>query len=819
MADGQRTIKIRFDGSARGLSAAAKEARAQLRAVRQATEDDARRVAAMGDRLGTVTRAVVRNFAKVAVAGAAIHGTITVVAALTAALSNMLGVAGLLPGVFAAWAAAMVVVKLGGDGIKRAFQRLTPILEELSSAVSATFEKGLRPAVDDLNDTLPRLRGNLTRVAESLSRVATRFTGMLRRGRNVRTLNTILAASARTIDNVGAALAPLGQALLDVAAVGGEVFADLTDGAGDAAEKFAAWVRAARDSGRLRDWIQGGIDAVAEFARIMRDLGDIVSGVFTAIREGAGGVGGALGPAITTVKNFVNSARGQETFRTLGRVLSDLGRIVSAVLGPALQAVSAVLQPFAPVVGTIADAAEQHLKPALEKLVPALAELAEKLAPVIAGLVEDLAPHLPVIAGAIAALAGPIGNAAAAFDGLALKVGLAALAFFKLRGMVTTALTGFGALVGGQLGKAGTEADKSGRGTGNKFTRGLKTTLRAGMRGVGALLIADIITTFVPIKDVVTGESMTASQAIITSFERAVEWWNTGKLPKAVIGGTALAEGEYKGFWDRVLNKTDISAATGVNIIGRKSSQWRSLFTDSQSRMNANNNTFWGNVLGRTRGATNTIAGEIGNKSGRMRSFWSGGLNGADADTRKAWARMVVTTRAKSLQAAAEARSGGRQIRGAFNFSLWSQGSAILSSLRAGMATALPGVLGFAAGIAARIAAVKGPLRKDRRLLVPQGRAIMDGLATGMAAGLPSVLRLASQVAPGVAAAVAGRSYLSRPLRTVAPAAANNLTVQAVPEVRVYIGDRELTDIVDVRINESNRGLTRRVLAGTGGAG
>jgi hypothetical protein len=39
-----------------------------------------------------------------------------------------------------------------------------------------------------------------------------------------------------------------------------------------------------------------------------------------------------------------------------------------------------------------------------------------------------------------------------------------------------------------------------------------------------------------------------------------------------------------------------------------------------------------------------------------------------------------------------------------------------------------------------------------------------------------------------------------------------------VPEVRVFIGDRELTDIVDVRVSHRDRDLRRRVTAGTGAA-
>lgn len=69
------------------------------------------------------------------------------------------------------------------------------------------------------------------------------------------------------------------------------------------------------------------------------------------------------------------------------------------------------------------------------------------------------------------------------------------------------------------------------------------------------------------------------------------------------------------------------------------------------------------------------------------------------------------------------------------------------------------------------------------------------------------------------------RSYLDAPMAAAGPGAGAAPSSSStgggarVPEIRVFIGERELTDIVRVEVSESNRGTRRRVLAGVGAGG
>jgi phage-related protein len=63
---------------------------------------------------------------------------------------------------------------------------------------------------------------------------------------------------------------------------------------------------------------------------------------------------------------------------------------------------------------------------------------------------------------------------------------------------------------------------------------------------------------------------------------------------------------------------------------------------------------------------------------------------------------------------------------------LFEAGKTIIRGLLNGLKAAAGEVLDFMGGLAGEIAQHKGPLEKDRKLLVPQGRAIMEGLEVGL---------------------------------------------------------------------------------------
>jgi hypothetical protein len=221
------------------------------------------------------------------------------------------------------------------------------------------------------------------------------------------------------------------------------------------------------------------------------------------------------------------------------------------------------------------------------------------------------------------------------------------------------------------------------------------------------------------------------------------------------------------------------------------------------------------------------------------------------------------------------------RVTGAFSGAgswLYGAGRAIMSGLLNGIKSAWESVAGYLSSLGGKIKDLKGPLEKDRVLLVPEGQAIMGGLVHGLqseigslestlagmtgmvvrygeisrdawnqllAAGWrgnpndnmealyqPSDVVIHGQVPDSVWNQLLaagwkgdpndGMEALYRPamsLRPSSPSSPSSSTGSMSPSfnVKVYVGDREIKDLVRVEINEHDRSLDRQVSSGAGG--
>lgn len=138
-----------------------------------------------------------------------------------------------------------------------------------------------------------------------------------------------------------------------------------------------------------------------------------------------------------------------------------------------------------------------------------------------------------------------------------------------------------------------------------------------------------------------------------------------------------------------------------------------------------------------------------------MKTQLSGAWEAFKADSSAAWGS-VKSTVSSAWESIKSSVSSGistvvsfmaglpGQITGAIgdlSGTLVAAGKALIDGLLSGIKSALGAVLDFASGIAAKIAAVKGPLPYDRTVLVPAGQALMEGLGTGLQDGLKDVLK------------------------------------------------------------------------------
>lgn len=327
---------------------------------------------------------------------------IPVIAAIGPLVVQAAGAVALLPAAFAGGIATMAAFKLGADGIKAAFTQLTPTLDTLKKAVSATFQTGLAPAVANVKTILPGLTTGFQAVAAVLSSVAVQITSTFKTPAGITQLNALLQSTGGILKNVGAAVAPLVQAFVNVANIGLSAISPLTAGLGAAAQKFAAFTQSAQGVQQIQGLITGAFSAISQLGTILGQVGSIAIAVFQNIGIGAGGLGASFAPALAAVNAFVHSAEGISALQSIGQIIGSVGQAFGGVLATALQAVTPLLVTLAPIVTQVAGI----LGGALSPVITVVGQLLSQLVPVVSALM----PVFAAIGQAVATLAPTLGT-------------------------------------------------------------------------------------------------------------------------------------------------------------------------------------------------------------------------------------------------------------------------------------------------------------------------------------------------------------------------------------------------------------------------
>ncbi|MEV5720825.1 hypothetical protein AB0L41_43760 [Amycolatopsis mediterranei] len=426
----------------------------------------------------------------------------------------------ILPGAAVAGGAALASLKVGlsgfGDALKaiddpakfaEATAKLAPAARDTANAVRA-----LAPAWDAVKRSvqqelfsemgsvvrqlgaqyLPILKRGMTDVASSFGVGAAGLAAFLREARTGRDVATIFDNSSTAVSNLAEVTQPLAQVFRDVATVGSTVFADLTTGAGSAAERFASFISAARESGQLEAWMRNGLNALQQLGQLAGNVGGIISAVFSAMSANGTSTLAVLLQATGAVRDFLNSAQGatllQQIFggiaaagRGLAPVLAEIGRVLASDVGPAI----ALLGPqLGDALASLAPAVAP-LGSVLAALAPVVAAVAQSLAGGLASAVESLEPTVVALAPGLATLAGQIGTVLAA----ALQVAGPLLAM--LAGFLSDNMTWLGPLAIG----FGTVAAAAGPLT--TLVGGLSTAFRGATTIFNALRVAMMTNPFI----------------------------------------------------------------------------------------------------------------------------------------------------------------------------------------------------------------------------------------------------------------------------------------------------------------------------------
>lgn len=427
------------------------------------------------------------------------------VGALGNALVEATGVLGLIPGLLAAVGIVAGTAAIGFQNFtdavdvsnlekaNEALAKLSPSAQQTAVAVRAmgaawqgiqlatqeALFRNMGTAVEQLGRVyLPIARAGFTGVGAALNVVARDMKDFLITSGQIRVAE-IFEGVRQAVIQASPGIRDFGAAILDVVQVGTSMLPRLAAGFSDVGARFRQFIADARESGRLEQWIQRGIDAVTQLGRILGNVGGSFRAVFAAAESAGAPLLDTLERGTAAMERFLKSGEGQAgliaTFQTIKGAVDGLL--------PGLTAIGrAILDAF------------QTSGPAIQQAAAALGQIAVALAPAIpaiAAIVSGLTPLLQLLAALVTAL-GPIPaailTAVAAFR-LLSAVGTTIAAPFAALGTRFQAVGQQATVMATSVSRAGTAVQRTGT-----FFTAAGTAVSAFARFLGGPITAAILT-------------------------------------------------------------------------------------------------------------------------------------------------------------------------------------------------------------------------------------------------------------------------------------------------------------------------------------
>lgn len=313
-------------------------------------------------------------------------------AAVASGLSQLVGVAALLPAVGASAAVALGVLSLGvrgvGDALSetdpekfaQALEKLAPSAQEFARAVRDaqpafdTFQRAIQQElfanfageIDRLADTLlPRFQRELSDVASELNDAGFEITHFLTSIRTISDVDRIINRTGHSADILTAAIQPVLRGLRDIGAVGAEFLPQIAGDFATAGIRFGEFIRRARESGALQSFIQRGINSTKLLISSFGNLGRVIGGVFDASDRAGGTFLEVLDALTERLADVTNSVAGQETLTTFFASARDVGEDLIPLLGSIARIIGRDIAPLLASVGN-------NVLPAITRTIDAL---------------------------------------------------------------------------------------------------------------------------------------------------------------------------------------------------------------------------------------------------------------------------------------------------------------------------------------------------------------------------------------------------------------------------------------------------------------
>lgn len=174
---------------------------------------------------------------------------------------------------------------------------------------------------------LPRATSWLTRMGGSFNTAIRSAAGLAQTRDFVADVDLVLSNTAGATDRLARAVRPILNAFTQWAAVGSSFLPGLASSSLSIAQRFERWSIAARESGRMTEWIGNALSVLRSLGNIAGNVVGSIVAIFKAGDDG-GSTLAALERGSAALRGWLESAQGQERvasiFATLRQILTGI---------------------------------------------------------------------------------------------------------------------------------------------------------------------------------------------------------------------------------------------------------------------------------------------------------------------------------------------------------------------------------------------------------------------------------------------------------------------------------------------------------------
>lgn len=341
-------------------------------------------------------------------------------------------------------------------------------------------------------------------------------------------------------------------------------------------------------------------------------------------------------------------------------------------------------------------------------------------------------------------------------------------------------------------------------------------------------VIQTIISTVLPVMVEIFSSTMAAIQAVIDAVWPYISAIVTAAM-NAIQAIVTIVLGIINQDWGSVWNGIQALASSVwifiENIVNGGVVFIQAVITNGLALIQSVWDSIWSAIGDWVANLWNTIKSVVQGGINNVKSFISSGLSTVQGLWNSAWSTVqsilnnawsgITNGVSSGINSVVSFVSSipGRIVGALGNLGslLYSAGSSIVSGLLNGIKSSIGGVYDFVSGIAGKIADLKGPKRKDLRLLIPNGGWIMQSLETGLKKRFEGVKTTVSGFADDLSMSFGGNSVT---YETGAAAAVGSVsggdTYYLTVDGNTASADVAVANAIDVLVDAARRSSTAR---------